>query len=464
MKLLLEARAKITLDNPAERSAATGSYTDNSTEDSKKKSEISQVALLTQKVEEWNKSNGKVIDKYRNVVVNSLVDHGMNENSNPLYYLVLNASDALLKSITYNKASKFQSLIDEGDIKTKHVKKYLVDDETFWAEADNDVNYKLDILSIFFDSRELSKYKNEKGEPAELGDIMDGDNFMKADDMRKVCDTFFDDDSDVPLGDCLSELRLPKPDDDNAKKQFVAILASKSFITNPKYGITDKHEQQLLIDFVTSQITDTFKKQFLKKCLVPTPVSPKNCVAGLVNYYEKTAKGKSSNYTFQTVCVKNGLNDKITQLLWFTSLVAGLPKETDYTTKLNSIFNSSEYTEFLQSGKLQSTATKAVRTGLVKYLEGVDIITTTGNKNIVKENNYHNVSEVTDNDRKQRITAFISNALTGSGQTDAQSDLAAGAFDNRLKRLYSTKHNVSVDNPWKLIDNELRNMLLKYAK
>lgn len=465
MMLLVEARTKITLDNSVERSTATGSYTDNQTAEKKQTSEVNQIALLTQKVEQWNEANGKVIDKFRNVVVDALINQGLSENGNPLYYLVLNASDSLLKKITYSKASKFQSLVDSGSIKTKHVKNYLVDDEQFWSENDSDVSYKFDILDIFFNNYKLSKYKKDNGDKVELGDIMDGDNFVKADKMRELCSEFFEDDDDddddgnegVSLQDCLSELSLPKEDDKLRDK-----LLGKDYINNKKHGVTDKNENQLISDFVTKQLSGSFSKTFKKGVKVPIPVSRENCVVGIQNYYEEVAKGKPGQYTFQTVAVKNGWNDKASQLTEFSNLLVGTPDEADDKLKLERVFNSAEYTEFLNTGKLKSTATKDVRPGLIKYLKSVDIIDVTGDRLLLKEKGYRAYSQIKVEDRRDRIKQIVNDSsLSPTDKSTKIAKIDSGVYDKKLAKIYSIKNTVSSKSPYKVIDNELRKLLSK---
>ena len=237
MKILLEAsRDKLDKYLPKDGSGKLSAVTVQALEDAESAKQV-YIDMISQ----WVEKEFKSLDVYtQDVLLQSIMEHGYNEKSNPIVAWLLSAEEAEVDAAGHEGVEQVYRMVQSKVLKTPHVKKYFFGTNLF--EKGHAV-YKLKILEQFLNG-DNKYYKNDDGDSVEIEDIFVSGKFLPAAEIREILDQFVEDDSDdIEEGTVetyLSNVKVDKTDKPKVKDHFLKLLThtqTKKELKN-MYGYT----------------------------------------------------------------------------------------------------------------------------------------------------------------------------------------------------------------------------------
>ena len=136
-----------------------------------------------------NQSGNLDVSNFKEVVVQSIIQHGTDKNNPFLQFLNSAGAPSFVSQITPDFAWSILDIVSTGNQYLKEL--FYSKDIGIFTGSKSDIEYKLKIFKVFTDKNELNNYKNDKDKVLTLADIMHKGVLRDTSEIRSILDKYF---------------------------------------------------------------------------------------------------------------------------------------------------------------------------------------------------------------------------------------------------------------------------------
>lgn len=249
------------------------------------------------------------------IIAQSILRYGVNTRGNLLLTILNGIKDeSVVKSMNNHSAQKILDLITDNKLTHKNWKTYFEKDIGIFEGSTTDIDYKLDVLSVFMENKHRQytrEITDDSGKTTTqqltLDDLKDGDKLKPTSEIRKLLDEFTTPESEdetqkekKSFDEWCSENNI-KYLQDTGKSKIISWFEEPKF--DPFFksafegrGVKNKAElNKKLASYLYNpddQNGAKIKEIFTNKISVVEPYEIKDAIHGLVNFLDVTKGGK----------------------------------------------------------------------------------------------------------------------------------------------------------------------------